>query len=110
MIETSVVGATDVGEGAVNLTGAVRRARPTPNGAPWPTPRTAPPLSGPAGAGLRSKEPTYAAVAVGVGLGIPGIRIVLDQLAVEVAGKKFWRKSWPYLHCYLLGCQHPYHF
>lgn len=88
MIETPAVGATDVGEGAMGLTGAVRRApRPTPNGAPRPTPRTAPPLGGPAGpvgAGLRGKEPAFAAGAVGVGLGCEGL--ALDVEAVRGGG------------------------
>jgi len=88
MIETPAVGATDVGEGAVGLTGAVRRPpRPTPNGAPRPTPRTAPPLArpaGPVGAGLCGKEPALAAGAVGVGLGCEGL--ALDVEAVSGGG------------------------
>jgi hypothetical protein len=79
MIETPVGGVTDIGEGAVSLTGAVRGAPPRalPNGgAPRATPRTAPPLArpaGPVGAGLRGKEPALAAGAVGVGLGCEGL-------------------------------------
>ena len=85
MIETPAAGATDVGEGTVGLTGAVRIApRPAPNGAPRPRPRAAP-LAGPAGpvgAGLRGKEPAFAAGAVGGGLGCGGL-----ALDVEAVGK-----------------------
>ena len=86
MIETPAVGATDVGEGAVGLTGAVRGVpRPTPNGAPRPRPRTAPPLAGPEGAaGLRGRETAFAAGAVGVGLGCEGL--ALDVEAVSGGG------------------------
>jgi len=83
MIETPAVGATDVGEGAAGLTGAVRRAapRPTPTGAPRPTPRTAPPLAGPVGAGLRGKEPVFAVGAVGVGLGCEGPALDVETVS-----------------------------
>lgn len=89
MIETPAVGATDVGEGAVGLTGAVRGAppRPPPNGGtPRPTPRMAPPLgpAGPVGAGLRGKETAFAAGAVGMGLGCKGL--ALDVEAVNGGG------------------------
>ena len=79
MIETPAVGATVIGEVVVGLTGAIRiPPRPTPNGVPRPTPRTAPPLAGPVGpvgpvgAGLRGKGAVFAAGAVGVGLGCEG--------------------------------------
>lgn len=71
MIETPAVGATGIGGGAVVLTGALRSRppRPTPDGSPRPTPRTAPPLgapplAGPVGAGLGT---------VRAGLGCEGI-------------------------------------
>jgi len=86
MIETPAVGVTDIGEGAVSLTGGVRGAppRPTPRGAPRTTPRTAPPLArpaGPVGAGLRGKEPAFAAGAVGVGLGCEGLAADVEAVS-----------------------------